>query len=419
MSKYTTSNLQDSAVRAAKPQDKLYRLRDGGGLFCEVLTSGAKVWRYNYRIHGKQKTFTIGKYPDTSLSDARTSRDDAKKLVSSGVDPSQLKQINKKTLTENTFQKIAEVWLKHQKPEWSAEHYRRTDSYLKRDVYPFIGDRETKSILAPELIPIIMKVSDRGAVDAASRVKGFIQQVFDYAVVHGKAPRNPAKDINLQLILPKRVKKHFSAITDPIKLGELLRAIDEYHGSIVVRLALKLVPMVMVRPSELNNAEWIEFDLDSSMWTIPAKRRKLPTHIKKANKPEDEHQVPLSSQAVMILKEAYQYTGNGKYVFPSARGRSRPMSNNAIRVALRSMGFDNDTITTHGFRGVASTFLNTLGYRSEVIEAQLAHKEKNHVRRAYNHADYLQERTTMLQKWADYLDVLKNDGDDSLIVKST
>ncbi len=414
MSKYTTSNLKDSEVRHAKPQDKLYRLRDGGGLFCEVLKTGAKVWRYNYRINGKQKTFTIGKYPDTSLSEARTSRDEAKKLVSMGVDPSQQKQINKKALKENTFQKIAEVWLVHQKPQWSAEHYRRTKSYLERDVFPWLGNREAKAIEAPEIIAVIMKVSDRGAVDAATRVKGFIQQVFDYAVVHGKAPRNPAKDINLQLILPKRVKKHFSAITDPLELGNLLRAIDGYHGSVIVRQALQLIPMVMVRPSELNNAEWIEFDLDSAMWRIPAKRRKLATHIKRANKPEDEHQVPLSSQAVKVLREVKQYTGNGKYVFPSARGRSRAMSNNAIRVALRSMGFDNDTITAHGFRAVASTFLNTLGYRSEVIEAQLAHKDKNQIRRAYNHADYIEERTVMLQEWADYLEGLKL-GDNKII----
>jgi len=414
MKKYTTSKLSDSEVRHAKPQAKLYRLRDGGGLFCEVLTTSAKVWRYNYRIHGKQKTFTIGNYPDTSLSEARTSKDNAKKLVSAGIDPSQQKQIKKKSLKENTFQKIAEVWLAQQKTEWSAEHYRRTKSYLERDVFPWLGDREAKTIEAPEIIPIIMRVSDRGAVDAATRVKGFIQQVFDYAVVHGKAPRNPAKDINLQLILPKRVKKHFSAITDPVELGNLLRAIDGYHGSVVVRQALKLSPMVMVRPSELNNAEWSEFDLDSTMWTIPAKRRKLPTHIKRANKIEDAHHVPLSSQAVAVLKEIFQYTGRGQFVFPSARGRSRPMSNNAIRVALRTMGFDNDTITAHGFRGVASTFLNTMGYRSEIIEAQLAHKDKNQIRSAYNHADYIEERTVMLQEWGNYLDSLKS-GDTNVV----
>lgn len=251
-----------------------------------------------------------------------------------------------------------------------------------------------------------MKVSDRGAVDAAKRVKGFIQQVFDYAVVHGKAPRNPAKDINTQLILPKRIKKHYASITDPVVLGQVLRAIDGYQGSIVVRQALKLIP-IMVRPSELGNAEWSEFDLDNSLWVIPAKRRKLSTHIKKANRPEDAHTVPLSSQAVEVLREIQQHTGNGKYVFPSQRGRSRPMSNNVIRTALRIMGFDNDTITAHGFRAVASTFLNTLGYRSEVIEAQLSHKDTNEIRASYNHADYLEERTVILQEWADYLDSIK------------
>ena len=315
MKKYTTQKLSDPVIRHAKPKDKLYRLRDGGGLFCEVLTTGSKVWRYNYRLHGKQKTFTIGEYPDTSLSEARTSKDEAKKLVSAGIDPSQQKQIQKKSLQENSFQEIAKVWLAHQKSEWSEAHYKRTKSYLERDVYPWLGDRETKTIEAPEIIPVIMKVSDRGAVDAATRVKGFIQQVFDYAVVHGKAPRNPANDINLQLILPKRVKKHFSAITDPEELGHLLRAIDGYHGSVVVRQALKLIPLVMVRPSELHNAEWLEFDLDSAMWTIPAKRRKLPTHIKRANKPEDAHQVPLSSQAVEVLQEIHQYTGRESLFF--------------------------------------------------------------------------------------------------------
>lgn len=287
MKKYATQKLSDPTVRNAKPQDKIYRLRDGGGLYCEVLTTGAKVWRYNYRIHGKQKTFTIGEYPDTSLSEARTSKDNAKKLVSEGIDPSQQKQIEKSALKENNFQSIAEVWLEQQKPNWSASNYNRIKSYLERDVFPYLGKRQAKSIEAPELIPIIMRVSDRGAVDAAKRVKGFIQQVFDFAVVHGKASRNPAKDINLKLILPKRIKKHYAAITDPTELAILLKAIDGYQGSIVVRQALKLIPMVMVRPSELGNAEWSEFDLDNALWIIPAKRRKLSTHIKKANRPED------------------------------------------------------------------------------------------------------------------------------------
>ncbi len=242
------------------------------------------------------------------------------------------------------------------------------------------------TIEAPELIPIITKVSNRGAVDAAKRVKGFIQQVFDYAVIHGKTRRNPAKDINLQLILPRTTKTHSAAITDPKLLGNLLRATENYHGSIIVKSALQVLLLVMLRPSELSEGEWEEIDLDNATWTVPAKRRKLLQHLKKANHPKDAHSVPLSQQVIEKLTELHEYTGRGKYIFPSLRGNSRPISNNTIRAALRTMGFDNSMITTHGFRGTASTFLNTLGYRRDVIEAQLSHKDKNTIRSAYNHA---------------------------------
>ena len=289
----------------------------------------------------------------------------------------------------------------------SESHQIRTRSFLERDIYTWLGKREANTIKASEIIQVVKKVADRGAIDAAKRTKGIIQQVFDYAVAHDKAERNPAKDVNLQLILPKTVKKHYAAITEPAKLAELLRAIENYQGSTVVKAALRLIPMVMTRPSELTNAEWEEIDFDTSTWTIPAKRRKLLTHTKKANRPEDAHIVPLSNQVVEILKDLYIYSSDGKYLFPSPRGRSRPISNNAIRTALRTMGFDNNTITAHGFRGVASTFLNTMGYRSEIIEAQLAHKDKNAIREAYNHADYIDERRVMLQEWANYLDSLR------------
>lgn len=407
MKKYTTHKLSDPDIRHAKAKNKSYKLLDGGGLYCHVLTTGTKTWRYRYRFNGKEKTFTIGGYPDIGLSDARLKRDEAKIKVKNKIDPSQQKQLEKRAIKENTFQAIAEEWLEYQKPNWADAHYYRTKSYLERDVFPILGRREVSLIEAPELIPIITRVADRGAVDAAKRVKGFIQQVFDYCIVHGKTSRNPTKDINLGLILPKTIKRHYSAITDPEKLGELLRAIDGYSGSIVVRSALKLAPMVMLRPAELSNGEWLEIDFYLSIWTIPAKRRKLASHLKKANRKEDAHVIPLSSQAVTLLKDIQQYTGRGKYIFPSARGNSRSMSNNALRVALRNMGFSNEDITPHGFRAVASTFLNTLGYRSEVIEAQLAHKDKNEIRSAYNHADYMEERKVMLQEWADYLDALK------------
>lgn len=209
------------------------------------------------------------------------------------------------------------------------------------------------------------------------------------------------------MLLPKTIKRHFAAITDPVKLGELLFAIDAYQGSVIVRQALKIIPMVMVRPSELSSAEWSEIDINSNTWTIPAKRRKLPKHLKDANRPQDAHIVPLCCQVVTELKLIHQYTGKGKYVFPSARGNSRPMSNNALRTALRSMGFDNETITPHGFRGVASTFLNEQGFRTKVIEAQLSHKLKSDVEASYNHAQYLDERRDMLNQWGNYLEALK------------
>jgi len=215
---YTTQKLSDPEVRHAKGQDKLYRLRDGGGLYCEVLTTGAKTWRYNYRINGKQKTLTIGSYPYTSLSDARTLCDEAKRSVKAKIDPSQQKQLRKKYTLENNFQAIAEKWISEQKPTWSKSHYDRITSYLEKDVFPFIGSRDVSGIEAPELIALILKVSNRGSVDAAKRVKGFIQQVFDYALAHGKTSRNPARDVNLKMILPKTIKKHYASIKDPTEL---------------------------------------------------------------------------------------------------------------------------------------------------------------------------------------------------------
>ncbi len=407
MKKYHTSKLSDLAVRQAKTKDKKYKLPDGGGLYCEVLTTGTKVWRYNYRLNGKQKTYTIGKYPEVGLSEARSKRDQAKAKVTAGIDPSKQKQFERKAIKENNFQAIAENWLEKHKPEWSESHYSRIKSYLNNDAFPLLGNRDVASIEAPDIIIVVEKVAGRGAIDAAKRVKGFIQQVFDYAVAHGKTKRNPARDVNLKLILPKTVKKHYAAITEPVQLGHLLRAIDNYHGTIQVRAALKLFPMVMVRPTELTSAEWSEINFDTSTWTIPAKRRKLERHIKEANKPEDAHIVPLSEQALEILKDLHQYTGNGKYLFPSVRSKTRPIRNDTIRTALMAMDFDNNTITAHGFRGTASTFLNTLGYRGDVIEAQLSHKDKNEIREAYNHADYMDERRVMLQEWANYLDSLR------------
>lgn len=407
MKKYTTNKLPSKTVEHAKPKDKVYRLRDGGGLYCEVLTTGTKVWRYNYRIHNKQKTFTIGEYPDIGVSEARKRRDKAKAQIQQGVDPSLKKQLDKQALQENTFEAIAEKWLTEKKDGWSKSTYDRVTRYLNKDVYPVLGKREISKIEVPEIIAIVKNVESRGAIDAAKRVKGFIQQVFDYAVVNCKAPYNIAKSINIQLILPKRTKQHFAAITDPILLGELLRAIEHYNGGIQAKMALKISPYVMLRPTELRGAEWSEIDLEKATWTIPAKRRKLATHLKRSNRKEDAHIVPLASQVVALFEELHQYTGNSNLVFPSPTGSGKPISDNTVRTALRRLDFGGDIITPHGFRATASTLLHQQGYRTEVIEAQLAHKDTNEIRAAYNHADYLDERRVMLQEYADLLDTFR------------
>ncbi|MEZ5534392.1 MAG: integrase arm-type DNA-binding domain-containing protein [Thiolinea sp.] len=422
MKKYQKDKLTDPEVRHAKPQDKPYKLQDGGGLYCEVLTTGSRVWRYRYkfgvpkpdkqgRLIKPEKTFTIGTYPDVGLSEARKIRDQAKQKVSDGIDPSAQKQIQKRQSNINSFECIAEEWFSEYKGRVAESTSIRAISYLRRDVYPVIGSREAGTLTAPEIIPVIKRVASRGALDAARRVKEFIQQVFDYAVAHGRTERNPAKDINLQLILPKNVKRHFSAITDPAGIADLLRATDAYQGNVSVKYALKLSPLLFLRPSELRCGEWSEIDLNKAVWTLPAARRKLPTHIKAANRAADALIIPLPRQAVSLLAELHQYTGSGQYLFPSPRGKTTPISNNAVRVALRTMGYANDEMTAHGYRGMASTCLNTMGYRSDVIEAALGHAEQNEVRAAYNRSDYLEERKSMMQEWANYLDGLKAGAD--------
>lgn len=400
-------------IKNAKPKEKPYKMSDGGGLYLLVKQSG-KYWRYDYRFADKRKTLAIGVFDEVGLKDARERLRDAKQKLESGVDPSIHKQMQKHTTKsqyENTFESIANEWYLSMKDHWSESHGERVISYLKRDVYPWLGSMPIESIKAPEIITIIKRVSGRGALDAAKRVKGFVQQVFDYAVAHAKVSRNPAKDINLSIILPPREKKHFATLTNPEKIGELMRAIDNFQGTLVVKSALKLSTMVMLRPSEVSNAEWSEIDFDNEMWTIEVRRMKARQHVKKSNDPEKAHYVPLSRQALAIFKDLHPLTGNGKYIFPSARGMSRAMSNNAVRAALRTMGYNNSEITPHGFRAMASTMLNELGWNADAIERQLSHRDKNVIRRTYNHAGYLKERKEMMQFWADYLDDLKEGAD--------
>ncbi len=404
--------LTDSKVKTATPKadGRPQNLTDGGGMYLHTKPTG-KYWRYNYRLDGKMKTLTIGTYPETTLKAARDKHDEARALLARGVDPSSHKRAMKASCTSATshsFEAIAREWFERSKTSWSESHTVRTISYLERDVFPWIGKANINQVTAGDVIKIVQRVEARGAGDAARRVKQYILQVYKYAVTMELAERNPAADIDNSIILKPRSKKHFAAITDPLKVGQLVRDIAVYQGSFVMRCALQLSSLVMLRPGELRAAEWEEIDLDAAIWTIEIRRMKAPTHIKRAN--QSVHLIPLSSQAVEVLRELYPLTGRFKYVFPSARGASRPMSENGVRSALRTLGYDNDTMTPHGFRGMASSLLNELGFNPDAVERQLAHQDTNKIRAAYNRAEYMEERTKMMQAWADYLDTLKAGG---------
>ncbi|TAL88467.1 MAG: DUF4102 domain-containing protein [Rhodanobacter sp.] len=394
-------SLTDTAIRKAKPADKPQRMFDGGGLYLEVSPAGGKLWRLKYRHGGKEKRLALGAYPDTGLKDARDKRDAARKLLADGTDPGEVRKASKAAGEErsaNSFAVIAAEWLALQKPRMAAATLEKAQWTFDDLVNPWIGKRPIAEIDAPELLKLLRRIEQRGAHETAHRTKQRCGQVFRYAISTGRAKHDPTAD--LRGALAPVVSKSRAAITDPLKMGELLRAIDGYTGSFVVRSAMKLAPLVFVRPGELRKAEWAEFDLDAAVWRIPAGKMKM----------RKEHIVSLPVQAVAILRELHPLTGRGQYLFPGERSTSRPMSENTVNAALRRMGFDKDTMTGHGFRAMASTRLNEMGWTPDVIERQLAHAERNKVRAAYNRAQYLEDRTRMMQAWADYLDGLRAGG---------
>ena len=408
MSTNTENKLVIATCTSAQAKEILYSLPDGGGLRLFITPKGTKSWRYKYRFAGKYKTLVIGGFPAVKLKEARELRNVARRQVSEGVDPAVLKQLKKSAVSDKAFQSIAESWIKDNSPNWSATHLQRTESYLTRDVYPVIGKRDIGEIEFPELIGIIKSVAARGAVDSAKRLKALMGQVFEYGILHGACRRNPAADVKTRSLgLPKTIKQGYAAITTPEKLGELLRATDNFEGGISSKTALQLAPFLGLRPTELSSGEWSEINFETAQWVLPAKRRKLPVHLKKANRVEDAHIVPLPRQAIEILKKLHEFTGRGKHMFPSLKGDSRPISNNTLRAALRTMGFSNDDHTPHGYRHTVSTMLNDMGYRERIIEAQLSHALKSQIEGSYNRATYIAERTNMMQEWADYLDNLK------------
>jgi integrase len=393
--------LTDTAIRKAKPTDKPQRLFDGGGLYLELSPAGGKWWRLKYRFGGKEKRLSLGTYPDTGLADARDKRDAARKLLGAGIDPGEQRKAVKaagEERTANSFAVIAAEWLALQKLRMAAATLEKAKWTFDELVNPWIGSRPIAAIDAPELLKVLRRIEERGAHETAHRTKQRCGQVFRYAISTGRAKHDPTAD--LRGALAPVVSKSRAAITDPTKVGDLLRAIDAYQGSLVTKCALRLAPLVFVRPGELRKAEWSEIDLDVAQWRIPAARMKM----------REEHIVPLAPQAVAILHELHPLTGHGQYVFPSYRGKARTMSENTVNAALRYMGFDKDTMTGHGFRAMASTRLNEMGWTPDVIERQLAHAERNKVRAAYNRAQYLDERTRMMQVWADYLDGLRAGG---------
>ena len=393
--------LTDKSVKAMKPGGTLYRRADAKGLCIEVQPTGARYWRYRYRFGGKAKMFSLGVYPEVSLADARERCDEARRTLRSGIDPGAKRKQDKliaRVVAVTSFEPVAREWLAG-RGKLADTTSAKTLWALTSHAFPWIGNRPVGEITAPELLAVLRRLESRGKLETAQRLKQICGQVFRYAVATGRADRDPSAD--LRGVLKTKKTRHFGAITDPAKVGPLLRAIDGFPGSLVVACALKLAPMVFVRPGELRKAEWAEFDLDRAEWRIPAERMKM----------RQMHFVPLATQAVAVLRDLQPVTGYGRFVFPGIVNRKHPMSENTINAALRRLGYTGDEMTGHGFRSMASTLLNEQGWPPDVIERQLAHAERNKVRAAYNHAEYLTERRKMMQAWADHLDVLKRGAD--------
>lgn len=405
----------DVTIRNSKPTDATLRLNDGDGLYLLIKPNGAKWWRLDYSTGGKRKTLSIGVYPDTGLKAARDKADEARQLVAAGTDPSDIRKAKKAQQARlqeadrrvadelpavDSFEEVAREWFVKFSAEWAVSHADKIIRRLERDIFPWIGKRPIASVNAPELLSVLRRIEERGAVETAHRAHQNCGQIFRYAIATGRAERDPSPD--LRGALPAVKQTHHAAITDPKAIGELLRAIDGYQGYFVTKCALRLAPLVFVRPGELRKAEWTEIDLDKMEWNIPAARMKM----------REPHLVPLSTQAVEILCELHALTGGGRYVFPGARTNGRPMSDNAVLAALRRMGFAKDEMSGHGFRAMARTILDeVLQVRPDYIEHQLAHAVRDPNGRAYNRTAHLAERTKMMQHWADYLDKLKAGAD--------
>jgi integrase len=392
--------LTDTAIRNAKPRDKTYTLGDGEGMYLEVMTNGTRFWRMAYRQpNGKKNRLTFGKYPEVSLAEARDKRLAARKLMAQGIDPGMARREEKHAKEKaalNTFEAVARAWLARTASDRAASTQEKNTAWLERNIFPAIGALPISTIKPWDVLSALRVIEKRGAIESAHKIKQLCGQIFRFAVASGLADRDMTVD--LRGALSAIPEAHYAAITDPKEAAELLRAIDAYSGHAYAIAALKLAPLVFVRPGELRSAEWSEIDLDAAEWRIPGSKMKM----------GQDHIVPLATQAVALLREIHAMTGHGKFVFPSVRTGERCMSENTINAALRGMGYGKDVMTGHGFRAMARTIMDeVLGERVDLIEHQLAHAVKDPNGRAYNRTAHLPARRLMMQRWADYLDAIK------------
>ena len=382
------------SIQAAKAIDKASKLFDGRGLYLLVTPNGSKGWRFKYRLQSKEKLLSLGTYPEGSLADARERLEECRKLVAQGIDPSEFRKLNRTRALErsaNSFEAVALEWLAKKAATWSAGHKARLESRLSNDIFPLIGNQPIADISARQVLQVIRKIEERGAIESAHRALSNCSQIMRYAVQTGRADRDPCVD--LRGALPSVKIRHLAAVVKPQEIGNLLLKLSDYRGSHVVRCALKIAPLVFVRPGELRHAKWKDIDLEVAEW------RFLVT------KTNTEHIVPLARQAVEILKELHKFTSSSEFVFPGARSITKPMSENAVLAALRALDIPKEEMSGHGFRAMARTILEEeLGFRPEFIEHQLAHSVRDPLGRAYNRTTHLDERKRMMQEWADWLD---------------
>lgn len=394
--------LTDVAIKKAAAKEKAYKLSDGRGMYLEVMPNGSKYWRLKYRFGSKEKRLSLGVYPEVSLKSARKAALSARDTLAGGTDPGEIKRQEKLARfvgTENSFRTIALEWYEKGRSHWSESHIKRLGWIFENNLFPWLGHRPIADINPPELLAVLRRTESKGTHETAHRAKQIAGQVFRYAVATGRAQRDPTPDLKGALTIPKG--GHHAAITEPKAVADLLRAIDGFRGTPAVMAALKLSPLLFCRPGELRQMEWAEVNWDESRWEIPAEKMKM----------GQPHIVPLCRQALEILRELQPVTSRSKYVFPSARGASRPLSENGVRTALRTIGYTNEQMTPHGFRAMARTILDeVLNYRVEWIEHQLAHAVRDANGRAYNRTSHLPQRKEMMQAWADYLDALKAGG---------